>query len=203
MPDNIVEVAEAMIARGVDKADLDYALELVMTSSPAREQGLQIPLVELLLRAGATATSQAISMTLGHRELAPIRALLRMGQRMTASIAAALGQTEQLVGLLRTASAEEIQDALGMAVINGQTDAARVALDAGADPDGFLPVHTHSLPLHLAVLDENMDLMELLVAHGARTDIADRLWHATPLGWAVHQGKDRARAWLERLGSGT
>ena len=79
MPDNIVEVAEAMIARGVDKADLDYALELVMTSSPAREQGLQIPLVELLLRAGATATTQAIAMTLGHRELAPIRALLRAG----------------------------------------------------------------------------------------------------------------------------
>ena len=25
MPDNIVEVAETMIARGVDKADLDYA----------------------------------------------------------------------------------------------------------------------------------------------------------------------------------
>ena len=54
MPDNIVEVAETMIARGVDKADLDYALELVMTSSPAREQGLQIPLLERLMQAGAT-----------------------------------------------------------------------------------------------------------------------------------------------------
>ena len=61
MPDNIVEVAETMIARGVDKPDLDYALELVMTSSPAREQGLQIPLLERLMKAGATPTST------GHR----------------------------------------------------------------------------------------------------------------------------------------
>jgi peptide-methionine (S)-S-oxide reductase len=200
MPDNIVEVAEAMIARGVDKADLDYALELVMTSSPAREQGLQIPLVELLLGAGATATTQAIAMTLGHRELAPIQALLLMGHRMTAPMAAALGRTDQLSGLLRTAPADEIQNALGMAVINGRTDAALLALDAGADPNQFLPVHTHSLPLHQAVLDENLGLMELLVARGARTDIADKLWNGTPLDWTIHLGKDRARSWLERLG---
>jgi hypothetical protein len=202
MPDNIVEVAEVMIARGVDKADLDYALELVMTSAPARKQGLQIPLVELLLRAGATATTQAIAMTLGHRELAPILALLQAGHEMTAPIAAALGRTDRLAELLPTASADDVQTALGMAVINGQTDAARLALDAGADPNGFLPVHTHSVPLHQTVVDENQELMELLVARGARTDIADKLWNATPLGWAIYQGKDRARTWLERLGAG-
>jgi hypothetical protein len=191
-----------MIARGVDKADLDYALELVMTSAPARKQGLQIPLVELLLRAGATATTQAIAMTLGHRELAPILALLQAGHEMTAPIAAALGRTDRLAELLPTASADDVQTALGMAVINGQTDAARLALDAGADPNGFLPVHTHSVPLHQTVVDENQELMELLVARGARTDIADKLWNATPLGWAIYQGKDRARTWLERLGAG-
>jgi Ankyrin repeat len=201
MPNNIVEVAEAMIARGVDKADLDYALELVMTSAPARKQGIQTPLVEFLLRAGAAATARAIDMTLGHRELAPILALLQAGHEMTAPIAAALGRTDQLAELLRTAPADEVQNALGMAVINGQTDAARLALDAGADPNGFLPVHTHSVPLHQTVVDENQELMELLVARGARTDIADKLWNATPLGWAIYQGKDRARAWLERLGA--
>ena len=73
-----------MIARDVDKADLDYALELVMTSAPAREQGLQRPLIELLLRADATATTHAIDVTLAHRELEPMRALLRMGYLMTA-----------------------------------------------------------------------------------------------------------------------
>jgi hypothetical protein len=41
--------------------------------------------------------------------------------------------------------------------------------------------------------------MELLVAHGARADIADTLWNSTPLGWAMHQGKARAQAYLEGL----
>ena len=106
MPDNIVEVAETMIARGVDKADLDYALELVMTSSPAREQGLQIPLLERLMKAGATPTAKAIDVTLAHWELAPIQALLRAGHPMTAPIAAALGRTDRLEALLREASAD-------------------------------------------------------------------------------------------------
>jgi ankyrin repeat protein len=199
MPDNIVEVAETMIARGVDKADLDYALELVMTSSPAREQGLQIPLLERLMKAGATPTSKAIDVTLAHWELAPIRALLRGGHPMTAPIAAALGQADRLQALLRESSPEEIQNAFGMAVINRQTEAARLALDAGADVNGFLPVHAHSTALHQAAIDENLDLMALLVERGASTDIADKLWDSTPLGWARHQGKSRAAEYLERL----
>lgn len=198
MPDNIVEVAETMIARGVDKADLDYALELVMTSSPAREQGLQIPLLEKLMKAGATPTAKAIDVTLAHWELEPIRALLRGGHPMTAPIAAALGRTDQLEPLLREASAEEIQNTLGMAVINRQVDAARLALDAGADANAFLPIHHHSTPLHQAAIDDNLELIELLLARGARTDVADKLWNSTPLGWARHQGKDRAAARLER-----
>lgn len=199
MPDNIVEVAETMITRGVDKADLDYALELVMTSSPAREQGLQIPLLERLMKAGATPTAKAIDVTLAHWELAPIRALLRGGHPMTAPIAAALGQTDRLKELLRGAPATDIQNAFGMAVLNRQTEAARLALDAGADVNGFLPVHAHSTALHQAAIDENLELMALLVERGARTDIADKLWSSTPLGWASHQGKARAQAFLEGL----
>jgi ankyrin repeat protein len=197
MAPNMVEVAETMIARGVEQGDLDYALELVMTSAMAREQDLQAPLVRCLMQAGAVASSHAIDMTLGHRELEPVRLLLANGQPMTAPIAAAFGAFDRLPGLLAAATPDEIQRALGLAVINRQTEAARLALDAGADPNGFLPVHTHSLPLHQAALDENLALMELLVTRGARTDVPDKLWGSTPLGWAIHQNKARARKWLE------
>ena len=199
MADNMVEVARLMISHGVDRADLDYALELVMTSTPARKQGLQIPLIELLLQSGATLTERAIDMTRGHRELAPILALLKTRHAMTAPIAAALGRTDTLAGLLRVATAAEIQRAFGLAAINQQTEAVGLALDAGADPNAFMPVHVHSLALHQAVLDENMALMELLIQHGARTDIADTLWNSTPLGWAIHQKKAKARGYLEGL----
>jgi len=198
MPDNIGAVAEVMIARGVDKADLNYALELTMTSAPAREQGHQHGLIVRLLKAGATASASAIDMTLGHRELAPVQALLDAGYPMTAAIAAAMGQLGQLRELLRSAPAAAVQAALGLAVINGEVEAARVALDAGADCNQFLIVHQHSVPLHQAALDENIEMMGLLLARGARTDIRDTLWNSTPLGWARHEGKTKAAALLER-----
>jgi hypothetical protein len=199
MPDNMVEIAETMIARGVDQADLDYALELVMTSLPAREQGLQGPLITCLMKAGAVASAQAIDSTLAHWELEPVRQLLAAGMPMTAAIAAALGELGPLRDLLARADGVEIQRALGLAVINRQNEAARMALDAGADPNVFLPVHAHSLPLHQTAIDENIELMELLVARGARTDVPDKLWGATPLDWAIHNGKTQSRARLETL----
>jgi len=198
MPDNIGAIADVMIVRGVGRADLNYALELTMTSSPACEQGHQHGLIERLLKAGATASASAIDMTLGHRELAPVQALLDAGYPMTAAIAAATGNVAQLRELLRHAPAAEVQAALGVAVINGQVEAARAALDAGADCNQFLIVHQHSVPLHQAALDENIEMMELLLARGARTDIRDTLWNGTPLGWAQHEGKAMAAAFLER-----
>jgi hypothetical protein len=81
-------------------------------------------------------------------------------------------------------------------VINGEVAAARLALDAGADVDAFLPVHVHSTALHQAAIDENLPLLELLLARRARTDIADTLWNGTALGWARHQGRTRAEAVL-------
>ena len=199
MPANMVEVAETMIVRGVDQADLDYALELVMTSAPAREQGLQQPLIDCLIRAGAVPSPRAIDVTLAHWELAPVLALLDAGLPMTAPIAAALGRTDRLPALLPGASADDVQRALGLAVINRQVETARMALDAGADPNAFLPVHAHSLPLHQAAVDDNPPMLELLLARGARRDIPDTLWGATPLDWAIHNGKARARAVLEKL----
>jgi peptide-methionine (S)-S-oxide reductase len=167
-----------------------------MTSAPAREQGVQLPLVETLLAAGASATPAAIEMTLAHWETGVVEALLARGHPLTAPIAAALGRTSELPALLRAAPTAEVQQALGLAVLNRQLEAARLALDAGADPNAFLPVHSHSTPLHQAAADEHLPLLDLLLERGARTDVADALWNATPRGWARHAGKERA---AERL----
>jgi hypothetical protein len=199
MPANIVEIGRAMIERGVEKTDLDYTLELVMSSAEARKQGRQAALVGLLIEAGATATPQAIRVALAHWELEPILLLLARGMAMTAPIAAALGRPHMLASLLPDASAEDRQEALGLAVINRQLEAARLCLDAGADPNGFLPVHRHSMPLHQASINEHVEMMTLLVAHGARLDAHDTLWDGTPLDWAVHGKKAKAEAYLRSL----
>jgi len=128
-----------------------------------------------------------------------VHALLDHGLAMTAPIAAALGRNSELAGLLAGASADDRQTALGLAVINRQVEAARLCLDAGADVNRALPVHGHSMPLHQAAINDDLPMLELLVARGARLDMRDTLWNGTPLGWAVHNDKTAAEAYLRSL----
>lgn len=199
MPANIVDIARVMISRGVEQADLDCTLELIMSSGKVRGQGPQAALMALLMDAGAAATPQAIRVTLAHHEVEPILALLDRGMPMTAPIAAALGRVDALRSLLVGTSPDDRQEALGLAVINRQLEAARVCLDAGADPNQLLPVHRHAMPLHTATLNGDVEMLKLLVARGARLDVRDKLWNGTPLGWAVHNKKTEAEVYLRSL----
>jgi peptide-methionine (S)-S-oxide reductase len=190
LPDNIAEVARALLSHDPAQADRDYTLELVMTSALAREQGHQIPLMGELLDAGAIVTPNAVSMALAHRELEAVRELIRRGHPMTAPIAAGLGE-------LSAPPRQEAQLMLALAVINDQVESARLALEAGADVNAFLPIHEHSTALHQAVLTDDPELLALLVDHGARRDIRDTVWNGTPLDWAIHEDRQRAREFLE------
>lgn len=197
-PENIVEIARMMIARGVAQEDLDYTLELAMTDGLMPRE-MQMDLVRALVEAGAVATRHAILMTLGHQQTRPVAWLVEQGLELSAPIAAGLGRTAELPALLAAASAEERTDALGMAVINHHPEAARLCLEAGADPNRFMPCHSHSTPLHQAAIDGDVAMLELLVGHGARPDLRDTLWRGTPLGWAIHGGKGEAEAYLRSL----
>jgi len=202
MPANIADIAAAMIERGVERADLSYTLGLVMTGSSAREHGLQIPLVKLLIEAGAIAKPEGMGGTLAHGETAVVEYLVDSGMQMTASIAAGLGRTGALRELLRDASQKDKDEALDLAVINNRTEAVRFCLEAGADPDRFMSQHSHSQPLHQASLHENLEVMDMLIAHGAMLNVLDRLWGGTPLGWARHEGKKASEAFLEKKAQG-
>ncbi len=196
MPVNIVEVARVLLVRGAE--GLDDTLGLVMTSAPAREQGYQVALVQALRAAGATPTPRAVDIALAHRELEVVSAL---DLPLTASIAAALGRADDLRHLLATTTVAERQAGLALAVINGHIAAVRVALDAGADVNAFLPLHGHSVALHQAALHGDVELLELLVDRGARTDVRDTMWNGTPRDWAAHENQPRAVAFLERVGA--
>jgi len=199
MPANIAEIGRTMIARGVEQSDLDYTLELVMSNGRSRKDGRQDELIGLLLGAGAKPTPQAILVALAHHGFDAIKSLLRRRVAMTAPIAAALGRDKELSSLLPGATPEERQDAFGMAVINMQAEAARRCLDAGADPNAFLPVHRHSTPLHQAAVNDDVDMLKLLIARGAKLDTRDTLWNDTPLGWTVYTKKRGAEAYLRSL----
>jgi peptide-methionine (S)-S-oxide reductase len=190
-----------MIDRGVEQADLDGTLELVISNSDEIMGGHQAEVLATLLAAGAVPTQHSIVVALAHWQLAPVQALLDHGLAMTAPVAAAFGRNDELARLLAQASADDRQTALGLAVINRQAEAARLCLDAGADVNSLLPVHKHSTPLHQAAINEDLPMLELLVARGARLDTRDTLWNATPLDWAVHNEKRAAEAYLRSLTS--
>jgi ankyrin repeat protein len=198
MPANITDIAKALIGRGVEQSDLDYTLELVMSNGDTNTKR-QPALIELLADAGAKATPQAILVALAHGGCEPVQVLLSRGLALTAPIAAGLGRDAELAPLLTDASPEDRQAAFGLAVINGRVAAARMCLEAGADANQFLPVHRHSTGLHQAAANDDVEMLKLLVAHGARTDICDTLWNGTPLGWAVHTRKAKAEAYLRSL----
>ena len=54
-----------------------------------------------------------------------------------------------------------------------------------------------------AALNDDIEMLKLLVARGARLDIRDTLWNGTPLGWAVHNKKVNAEAYLRSLQQGS
>ncbi len=136
---------------GDEKVAVWLTLELVMSGRIAREHGFQTPLVALLLGAGAKPSDNAIAVTAAHRELTPIRDVLATGHPMTVPIAGALGDRAFLAAHVADVDPASRYAAFGLAVINGEREAAQDLLVAGAEIDAYLPVHTHSTALHQAV----------------------------------------------------
>lgn len=194
-PDNLVALTGLMLTRGVAQEDLDYTLGLVATNA-RMPQDLQLDMVRALYEAGARPDGEGVDGILGHRQTAPVAWLVDHGLPLTARIAAGLGRAKKLPALLARADQVEKDAALGLAVINQEREAVRLCLEAGADPNAFMPCHSHATPLHQAALDGRIDLMELLAAYGARLDTPDKLWRGTPLGWSMHNGQKAAEAWF-------
>lgn len=195
VPDNLGAIAQSMIARGVAQEDLDYTIGLVMSAGAALGDRL-VELTAILLDGGANVTPNEVLITLAHWVLEPVRLLLDRGTPMTAAIAASFGMTSELVELLGSTTAEERQEAFGLAVINRQVECARACLDLGADINTPLPVHKHSKALHQAAVNNDVAMLMLLVDRGADIQARDTLWNGTPLGWAMHNGKGEAERFL-------
>jgi ankyrin repeat protein len=197
LPKNIVEVAKVILEAGPDKSELNETLMLAATGSVPRECGLQIPLIDLLCDYGADPNSAAHATAL-HGEREALQALMRRGARIDLPVAAALGRVEVFRRLLPSAGTDDRHLALALAAQFGHVDIVRLLLDAGEDPNRYNPVggHSHAPPLHQAAGAGYEGLVKLLVERGARFDMKDVLWHATPAEWAKHEGKSQVEAYL-------
>jgi hypothetical protein len=199
LPANIVEVAKVILDAGPSQSAKNETLMLVATGSVSRECRMQLPLIDLLCDYGADPNS-AVQAAALHAEIAAVNALIGRGARIDLPVAAALGRIEDARRLLAGASSEDRHLALSLGADFGHVEIVRSLLDAGEDPNRYNPVggHSHTTPLHQAAGGGHDEVVRLLVERGARLDLKDILWRATPADWARHAGRTEIEAYLGR-----
>jgi len=197
LPQNILEVVKVILSAGVEPSALNETLMLVSTGSVPRECRVQVPLIDLLCDQGADPNSAILAAAL-HHELESVNALIKCGAQIDLPVAAALGLLEDARRLLPAANPEDRPLALSLASDFGHVEVVRILLDAGENPNRYNPVggHSHATPLHQAAGAGHEEVVRLLVERGARLDLKDILWHATPAEWARHGGKTAVEAYL-------
>ena len=217
-PANAVEIATMLLRAGAEVdalADMyqgKYPTLTMLVSSgiPARA-GLQIPLAETLIDFGAAVDGAGegvwvsplmTALAFGYTETA--EALARRGARVdTVAAAAGLGRIDEVRRLLSSSTAEDRHRAVALSAQHGRVEIMRMLLDAGEDPSRYNPPahHSHSTPLHQAVISGRDVMVRLLIERGARLDIRDTIYNGTPLGWADYCNQPEIAAYLRSQGA--
>ena len=194
-----MEVTKVILDAGPSQSAQNETLMLVSTGSVPRECRAQLPLIDLLCDYGADPNS-AIQAAALHGELEAVNALIGRSARIDLPVATALGRIEDARRLLAGASSEDRHLALTLAADFGHVEIVRLLLDAGENPNRYNPVggHSHTTPLHQAAGGGHDEVVRLLVERGARLDLKDILWRATPADGARHAGRTEIEAYLRR-----
>lgn len=193
LPGNIAQVARTIIEaaerQGVDnlQEQLDYALRLVAWSWIARNCGVQIELIDVLIDAGASPGETFTHDALINGNFAAAGHLVERGAPLTLATALCLERWEDVDCIAPMASARDRQVALVLTALHGKAEALARLLELGVDLDAYsTDIYTHATALHHAVSSGSLDAVKVLVEAGAELGTKDRAWNGTPLDWAEH-----------------
>ncbi len=199
LPRNIAQVTRTIIhaaeREGVNtlREQLEYALRLVSWSWIARECGVQIELIDVLIDAGASPDCNPDN-ALVNGNFAAAEHLVERGATLTLATALCLGRLDDARRLAETTSAREKQFGFILAALNGKAEALRLMLGLGVDLKGVSPdLYSHAPALHHAVWSGSLEAVKVLVEAGADMDKRDTNEDATPLGWAEYAQSQHAR----------
>jgi ankyrin repeat protein len=205
LPRNILDVARLLVSRDFDSKTAEYTIELLLTSKRASEAGVALPLIDLLVKAGAKFDLDApdvLGMPLLNVAPATAEALVGRGAKMDIRHAAALSKIEVMKSLLaeRVAPAM-LEEALAFACIRGQAEAAALLSEHGAKGDVLVTPggQTPRTALHEAANRGHVDIVKILLAKGANAFIVEPRWGGTPAGWAEHGGHAEIAAMLRNF----
>ena len=191
LPGNIAEVAGTII-RAAQRSEvaslqeqLDYALRLVAWSWIARECGVQIALIDVLMDAGATPGET--NNALVNHNVAAAEHLVARGAPLTLATALCLEPLgrRHAARAHRRSRPEELRLRARRAPRPGRCappDARARRRRQRAEPD----LYSHGTPLHHAVCSGSLESVRVLVEAGAGLGTSDTAWNGTPLGWAEY-----------------
>jgi hypothetical protein len=217
-PANAVQIATGLLNAGAEVdalADMYEAkyptLTMLVSSGYPAKAGLQIALAETLLDFGANVEGAGegawmsplmTALAFGFSETAA--ALARRGAPVdTVAAAAGLGRVDDVRRLLPASTGGDRHRAVALSAQHGRLEIMRILLDAGEDPSRYNPPtnHSHSTPLHQAVISGRDAIVHLLVERGARLDIRDTIYNGTPLGWAEYCNQPAIATYLRAQGA--
>ena len=218
-PKNIVEMTEMLLAAGADVNAVSEAygggsttLGLAATSLHPEQAGVQVALLETLLRHGASieggqagngngivlgclANGQPGAARFFADRGAPMRLVEAAGVGRLDRVQAFFGLRPPLAPVAGTAAGSpseaappitpgELDSALQYAAGYGHTDVVRFLLERGANP--AMADDAGQTPLHWATFGPHVEVTRTLVAAGAPITARDRRFDATPLDWMLH-----------------
>lgn len=179
LPANIVEVARTILRAAQDhcagslRQQVDYALRLVAWSWIARDCGVQLGLIDVLLDAGAS-PARAPENALVNNNVSAAEHLVERGAPLTLATALCLARWDDAARLAESASSREKQFALTLAALRGRPEALRRLIGFGVDINAVSPdLYSHATPLHHAVSAGSLEAVKVLIEGGARLDTRD------------------------------
>ncbi len=214
-PRNAARMTELLLTAGADvEAEADVygggctALGLVATSSPPRDAGVQIPVIQVLLDHGAQVEHPnlagnnhgAVYASLANGCPEAARYLAEHGAQLDIVGAAGIGRGDVVERLFDTTDPETRGRALRYAAGFGQLEVTRVLLDRG------VPVDAHSgdgeTALFYAALGDHVEVVRLLLERKAQPGVRTRygVVGQAPIWRAGHGGNpDRCAEIIEAL----
>ncbi len=205
LPKNIANIASIIIQKAKSQnatnlqEQLDYTLKLVAWSVVARDCGVQVELLDILIDSGANINGvSADALVNGNFDAA--RHLIERGGKLTLPTALCLEKWEVADKLAVNATDDEKQFSFVLAALNGKTEAVSRAISYGADinkPSNHL--FSHGTPLHHAVWSGSLDTVKILIDAGANLKAKDAIWNGTPLGWAEYGNRKEIVEYLREL----
>ena len=207
LPQNIANIASLIIQKAASQKatslqeQLDYALRLVAWSGVAHKCGVQIPLLEVLINAGA-AKDGVSDDALVNANFAAAEYLIQRGAKLSLSTALCLSKWKEADELALTANDDQKQFSLVLAALNGKAQAVVRAISYGADinkPSEHL--YSHGTPLHHAVWSGSVETVKIFVEAGADLHARDSIYNGTPLGWVEYGKRNEVAEYLKDIGA--